>query len=106
MEMNPYQSPTNEPAAARGRVVRKAVAKLGAELLRAICPLLIGLGVLGIPFGAFYGAEGGHDGPPAPIEIASRRKAEGKAIMFVSGAVGVAAALALYLADRKRNRPR
>jgi hypothetical protein len=62
------------------------------------------LGILAIPLGGLIGAESGFDGPPVPRQQSLRRKALATAMMFTGAGLGIAAALGLYLAGRRKNR--
>ncbi len=104
MDENPYKPPGQEPIGPKKHARRSVFGAIMLVLFRYCCSMSILLGIVGVPFGAFMGAESGHDGPPIPIEEAARRKTLGKTIMFTSGATGITAAFALYWIDRRNAR--
>ena len=93
MDENPY------------KLFRSAAKHIVLSMLRACYILMIIFGTLGVPFGAFIGAESGHDGPGPKTAAESRAKKKwAYQVMATSAFLAIAGATALYLADRRQFR--
>lgn len=68
--------------------------------IRGFCEWIIVAAIFAVPVGAFIGIESSFD-TPLPIEQTLNRKAIAKTVMFSAGGIGLAAAVGLYLVDRK-----
>ncbi len=84
---------------------RSAARHVVLSVLRACCILMTIFGTLGVPFGAFIGAESGHDGPgPRTAAEAKAKKKWAYEVMAASAFMAIAGATALCLAGRRQCR--